>query len=45
MDREIFNKAIQGYVQDPSKNIPRFMQYANILRISDKAKDLVGVWL
>lgn len=28
MDREIFNKAIQGYVHDTKKNIPDLMQYA-----------------
>ena len=25
MDKEIFNKAIQGYVNDPKKNIPNLM--------------------
>lgn len=28
MDREIFNKAIQGYVKDPKKNVPNLMSYA-----------------
>lgn len=28
MDKEIFNKAIQGYVNDPKKNIPNLMMYA-----------------
>ena len=45
MDREIFVKAIQGYVNDPSKNIPRIMQYARKLRVTDTVKNLVGVWL
>ena len=31
MDKEIFNKAIQGYVNDPKKNIPNLMMYAKKL--------------
>jgi len=45
MDKEIFNKAIQGYVKDPKKNIPNLMQYAMPLRVQRKVKDLIGVWL
>lgn len=45
MDREQFNKAIQGYVKDPQKNIPNLMAYAKPLRVQKKAKDLIGVWL
>jgi predicted transcriptional regulator of viral defense system len=45
MDREIFVKAIQGYVNDTSKNIPRIMKYAKELRVTDTVKNLVGVWL
>ena len=45
MDKEIFNKAIQGYVKDPKKNIPNLMQYAKSLRVQKKVKDLIGVWL
>lgn len=45
MDKEIFNKAIQGYVKDPKKNIPNLMEYAKILRVQKRVKDLVGVWL
>jgi predicted transcriptional regulator of viral defense system len=45
MDREIFNKAIQGYVQDSSKNIPRLMRYAGPLRVQSAVKNLIGVWL
>ncbi|MFQ9799823.1 MAG: type IV toxin-antitoxin system AbiEi family antitoxin domain-containing protein [Clostridia bacterium] len=33
MDKEIFNKAIQGYVKDPKKNIPNLMEYAKVLRM------------
>ncbi len=45
MDREIFNKAIQGYVNDPEKNIPNLLEYANALRVQKRAKELIGVWL
>lgn len=45
MDKEIFNKAVQGYVKDPKKNIPNLMQYAKSLRVQKKVKDLIGVWL
>jgi predicted transcriptional regulator of viral defense system len=45
MDRELFNKAIQGYVADSKKNIPNLMQYAVVLRVQKKVKDLIGVWL
>jgi predicted transcriptional regulator of viral defense system len=45
MDREIFVKAIRGYVNDTTKNIPRMMQYAKKLRVTDAVKNLVGVWL
>lgn len=45
MDKEIFNKAIQAYVNDTGKNIPRLMDYAKKLRVGKKVKDLIGVWL
>lgn len=45
MDREIFTKAIQRYVNDTSKNIPRMMQYAQKLRVTETVKNLVGVWI
>lgn len=45
MDKEIFNKAIQNYVKDSQKNIPNLMQYAKKLRVQQRVKDLIGVWL
>lgn len=45
MDKEIFNKAIQGYVKDPKKNIPNLMTYAKKLHVQKKVKELIGVWL
>lgn len=45
MDKEVFNKAIQRYVNDPQKNIPNLMEYAKALRVQKKVNDLIGVWL
>lgn len=45
MDKEIFNKAIQNYINDPEKSIPRLLEYAELLRVKKIAKDLIGVWL
>ena len=45
MDKEIFSKAIQGYVKDPKKNIPNLKQYAKALRVQKRLKDIIEVWL
>lgn len=45
MDKEVFNKAIQHYTKDHEKNIPNLMQYAKVLRVQKRVKDLIGVWL
>ena len=45
MDKEIFNKAITSYVNDSKKNIPNLLEYAKVLRVSKKVRDLIGVWL
>jgi len=45
MDAEIFNKAIQAYIKDPKKNVPRLMEYAKILRTENKVRKIIGVWL
>lgn len=45
MDKEIFNKAIQSYILDAGKSIPKLMEYAKLLRVKKIAKDLLGVWL
>ena len=45
MDKEIFNKAIQNYVSDTTKSIPKLMEYASKLRCTALAKNLIGVWL
>lgn len=45
MDKDIFNKAIKGYINDAAHNVSHLNEYAEILRISDKARDLLGIWL
>lgn len=45
MDREIFNKAIQNYIYDTKKNIPKLIEYAEILRVKKIVKDIIGIWL
>ena len=45
MDKETFNRAIQNYVTDPEKSIPKLLEYAETLRVKKVAKDLIGVWL
>lgn len=45
MDKEIFNKAIQNYIADPGKSVPKLLEYAEMLRVKKAAKDLIGVWL
>ena len=45
MDKEIFNKAIQGYVADQKKSIPNLMKYAQVLRVQKKVSEWIGLWL
>lgn len=45
MDVEVFNKAIQAYIKDPKKNVPRLMEYAKMLRTENKVRKMIGVWL
>ena len=45
MDRETYNKAIQGYVADAKKNITRLLEYAEQRRVLKKVKDRIRVWL
>ena len=45
MDVEVFNKAIQAYIKEPKKNVPRLMEYAKILRTENKVLKMIGVWL
>ncbi len=45
MDAEVFNKAIKGYIEDPNKDISHLNEYSIKLRVSKKARDLIGIWL
>lgn len=45
MDRESYNKAIQGYVADPKKSIANLLSYAKKRNIAMKVKERIGVWL
>lgn len=45
MDGEIFNKAIQAYIKDSKKNVPRLIEFAKILRVENKVRKMIGVWL
>jgi len=45
MDKEIFTKAILAYVDDSKKDISRLIEYAKLLRVQAKVKNLIGVWI
>jgi predicted transcriptional regulator of viral defense system len=45
MDRETYNKAIQGYVNDPKKSISNLIEYAKKRNMFKKVNDRIGVWL
>lgn len=45
MDREVVNKAIHAYIKDPGKNISLLMEYEKKLRVLNKVKIWIGVWL
>lgn len=43
MDRETYNKAIQSYVADTKKNVPKLLEYAQKRRVLKKVTDRIGV--
>ena len=45
VDGEVFNVAIQRYVQDPKKVEARLMKYAKLLHVEKKVREVLGVWL
>ena len=45
MDKEIFNKAIRSYIVDNGKCISRLSEYAKKLRVIQKVKMIIGVWM
>lgn len=45
VDGEVFNVAIQRYVQDPNKATARLMKYAKLLHVEKKVREVLGIWL
>lgn len=45
MDREIYNKAIINYINDPKKNVTNLLEYAKRRNIHKKVRERIGVWL
>ena len=45
IDRETYNKAIQGYIADSNKNISNLLEFAKKRRILKKVKSRIGIWL
>lgn len=45
MDREVFKAAVLKYVNDPKKNVPNLMKYAEIFKVTQKVKNIIGVWI
>lgn len=45
MDREIYNKAIQSYINDQKKNIANLMEYAVKRNIHKKVRERMSIWL
>lgn len=44
MDREIFNKALQNYINDDLKNIQRLIDYSKKFKVYNKMQTWIGVW-
>jgi len=45
IDRELMNKAIQGYLKDSAKDIRKLINYAKQLHVYKKVQQWIGVWL
>jgi predicted transcriptional regulator of viral defense system len=45
LEKEVFNNAIQRYIEDRKKNIRRLFEYAEIFNIRNKVQTYIGVWL
>ena len=45
IDGEVFNMAVQRYVNDPEKVEARLMKYAKLLHVEKKVREVLGVWL
>lgn len=45
MDREIFNKALQNYINDDTKNIRKLIEYSKEFKVYNKMQTWIGIWL
>jgi len=45
LDKEVFNNAIKRFVKDKDVNVKKLMEYSKKLRVTQKVKIYVGVWL
>lgn len=45
MDSEVFNDAIKNYLKDPERNAARLGEYAPILHVEKKVREVISVWL
>jgi predicted transcriptional regulator of viral defense system len=45
IDGEVFNIAIQRYINDPKKMEARLVKYAKKLHVEKKVREVLGVWL
>lgn len=45
LDKEVFNNSIKKYINDKDKNMSRLIEYSKKLRVFEKVKTYVGVWL
>lgn len=45
LDQEVFNNAIKRYIRDKDRNIKRLVEYAKKLRVTQKVKIYIGMWL
>ena len=44
MDREIFNKAIRAYCEDPQHDVSLLTEYARRLRIERPTREIISLW-
>lgn len=45
IEKETFNKAILAYISDSKKNIKNLMVYAQHRKVTQRVKDVIGIWL
>ena len=45
MDAEVFQSAIRAYLSDPQHNVAVLADYAGKLRVENKVREVLGIWL